>query len=177
MRGAETKRGVQAGAERWEFGGRVGFRGSGVRVGFRGVAVRVAAVLLALVVGASATAEDIAWNAEEVLAIATELDRSIAAVLREAPKAGPQDTAFQQRTRDAAVTQMKRAKEASANFLSKLQLGWDRDETEPHFRYLSGVLKEVRETAGDAEAQPNTEALITRIFALRFELEQRYEIP
>lgn len=136
-----------------------------------------AAAALALVLVSGATAEEIVWNADEVLAIAAELDRSIGEVLREAPKAGPQDTAFQQRTRDAAVTQMKRAKEASASFLSKLQLGWDRDETEPHFRYLSGALKDVRETAGDAEAQPNTEALIARIFALRFELEKRYELP
>ncbi len=136
----------------------------------------LAAAMLGLCLATAAGAQALEWDAEEVLTLATELDHGIGALLREAPKAAPQDTAFQQRTRDAAVTQMKRAKEASASFLSKLRLGWDRDETEPHFRYLSGALKDVRETAGDAEAQPNTEQLIARIFALRFELEKRYEL-
>lgn len=132
---------------------------------------------LALVLATAAAAAPVAWDAKEVLALATELDQAIATVLKMAPDATPQETAFQQRTRDAAVVQMKRAREASQNLVQKLELGWDREETESHFRVLSAALREVRRTAQDAEPQPKTQPFMDRIEKLRFELAKRYEQP
>ncbi len=115
------------------------------------------------------------WDAKEVLTLATELDFAISKVLAVAPEVPPQETAFQQRTRDAAVVQMKRAQEASQRFVQKLRLGWNRDETESYFRALSSALREVNRTAGDAVAQEETQPLLARIEQLRFKLEKFYE--
>ncbi len=128
-----------------------------------------------LSLGSTAVAE--AWEAKEVLGLAVELDEAIATVLALAPEAPQQDTAFQQRTRDAAVVQMKRAQQASHRFVTKLRLGWSRGETESHWSVLSAALEGVGETAQDAVAMPNTRPYMERIEVLRFELEKRYQPP
>jgi hypothetical protein len=134
---------------------------------------------LILVSVAASSAEAPSWEAEKVLSLATELDFSIAKVLEVAPEVDPQETAFQQRTRDAAVVEMKRAQDASQRLVEKLRLGWSRGETEPYFHRLSVALsvalRGVARTAGDAVAQEETQPLLSRIEQLRQQLEKLYE--
>ena len=130
---------------------------------------------LILVSVASSSAEAPSWEAEKVLSLATELDFAIAKVLEIAPEVDPQETAFQQRTRDAAVVEMKHAKDASQRLAEKLRLGWSRGETEAYFHRLSVALRGVARTAGDAVAQEETQPLLSRIEQLRLELEKLYE--
>lgn len=124
-----------------------------------------------------ASAEPPAWNAEEVTALAVKLDAEIEKLLEMAPAAPPQETAFQQRTRDAAVEDTKRAREASRRLVEKLHLGWDRDETETHFQLVTTALREVRTTAGDAVPSFEARTILTRIEGLQRELAKRYERP
>ncbi len=106
--------------------------------------------LFALLLSASAATHAATWDAAAVLEHAEALHTEIGAVLALVPDAPAQETAMQQRTRNAAVVLMKRAHELSDEYVRRLRSGWDRDESQPFFEQVREEVREARRSAGDA---------------------------
>ena len=87
-----------------------------------------------------------------------------------APEASPQQTALQQRSRDGALAQLRRAREWSRSFVERLRDDCDPYECEFYFDRLSSALDEVRDTARDAVPQDQVMPHLRRIAALRLEI-------
>lgn len=116
-----------------------------------------------------------AWDAARVLESAEALRAEIGAVLDRVPDAPEQRTTLQQRTRDAAVVQMRRAQELSEEYTRKLRGGWDREESEPYFVQVRSAVREVRRTARDAVPQKQVAPHLERIDELLERLGAYYE--
>jgi hypothetical protein len=122
---------------------------------------------------ASAGAES--WDPQRVVGLATQLEEAIGLGLESAEAAGQQRTAMQQRTRDAALIEMKRAHAYSREYASKLRGGWSRDDSAPFFDQLRRATRRARETARDAVPDPAVAPHLERMDALLLELSGMYE--
>ena len=132
---------------------------------------RASALLLLTVAAAPANAE---WDSRRVVELAAQLEETIGLGLRAAETARQQETAIQQRTRDAAVAAMKRAHEVSGEFAVKIRGGWDREESEPFFNQLRLAMRRAREKGRDAEPDPKVVPHLDRMDALMIELSKQY---
>lgn len=132
---------------------------------------RASALLVLTVAAAPANAE---WDSRRVIELAAQLEETIGLGLRAAETARQQETAIQQRTRDAAVAAMKRAHEVSGEFAVKIRGGWDREESEPFFNQLRLAMRRAREKGRDAEPDPNVVPHLDRMDALMIELSNQY---
>lgn len=139
-----------------------------------GVVQLAALVLLAAGAASHARAAEPDWDPKQVIALAeklvTILDESIAAA-REAP---PQATALQQRTRDAAVKDFQRVRQAADVFVSKLEAGWDRDMTVAYFRSVRDGFRDARQTARDAVPTEKAEENLRKANQVLSELSRHY---
>ena len=106
---------------------------------------RFAALLLVSLTPLSAAGES--WDRDRSVVLAAQLEQTLGLALAAAETATRQDSAMQQRTRDAAVIEMRRVHEYSGHYASKLRGGWDRGESEPFFGQLSRATRQARETA------------------------------
>lgn len=114
------------------------------------------------------------WDATLVLERAQELERTLAQGLAAAEVAPPQETTFQQRTRDAAVTQMRHVSDASRELVTKLSAGQGRTATEPLVSQLGVMFRNARKTARDAVPQAQVAPILERAESLILELQQLY---
>jgi hypothetical protein len=130
------------------------------------------ALLLAILAPALPAA---AWDQGEATALAAELEQVLGLVLASAEKAAPQETALQQRTRDAAVVEMRQAHEMSREYHSKLDRGANQDDTEHLFNQLRSVTRQARRTARDAVADPKVAPLLDRMDSLVDALVAQYD--
>ena len=130
------------------------------------------AVALAIASAGVAQAED--WDAQRALALATEFESTIGQALEAAETVPPQETTWQQRTRDAAVTEMRHVYEASRELVAKLRGGTGRDETEPLFSVLRLMHKQVRKTAREAVPQATVAPLLEKAESLILDLQKLY---
>jgi hypothetical protein len=118
----------------------------------------VSAVSLATAVARAETA----WDGAEVTRLATELHATLGEGLALARVAPPQETAFQQRTRDAAVTEMKRAHEIAGEYSKRLRGGQSREDSENFFRQLRAIIADARQTADHAVPSAEIARLLER---------------
>jgi hypothetical protein len=129
--------------------------------------VRLAVRLVLLVAFATAArAEPPAWDAAAVTRLAGELHAALGEGLAIARQAPLQETAFQQRTRDAAVRGMQRAHEIAGEYAQKLRGGWVREDSEQFFHQLRAIIADAKQTAGDAVPSPEIARLLDRVDAL-----------
>jgi len=140
--------------------------------GLGGVAL---ALVLALgAPGSQARAEGPAWRQQEVLGLARKLDVVLGEVVAAAREETPQDTALQQRTRDAAVSRFDRVRQAADALVAKLEAGWDRDASEAYFRNLRDVFRETGQVAGDAVPRENVRQKLDEAIGILKQLSRYY---
>ena len=100
-----------------------------------------------------ALAEPKAWDQNEVKRLAGEFAQSLAKISAAAGVAPPQETAMQQRTRDAAVGRLGSVHEAADGLAKRLANGWDRSDTQLYFEQVRELFDQARGVAGDAVAK------------------------
>jgi hypothetical protein len=137
------------------------------------VRLRLAAIL-AIALAAPAATADPAWDAAEVTRLATELHAILGEGLALSSQAPPQETAFQQRTRDAAVKGMQRAHEIAGEYAEKVRGGWSREDSGFFFHQLRSSIADARETAGDAVPSARNASLFERVDQLVREIGAYY---
>jgi hypothetical protein len=132
------------------------------------------AALALLAAGASpAAAED--WDSKRAAELASSLEETIGLALQAADTAHPQRTAMQQRTRDAALIEMKRTHEYSRDYASKVREGWSREDTEPLFDVLRRMTRDARETARNAVPDPAVAPYLESMDELLLDLAKLYQ--
>lgn len=143
--------------------------------------VFLAALLMAGFTATSATAEEPSkpefWDSAAATKLAIELSDTFERGLEASKTAPPQDTAFQQRQREAAQGALRRAREASANFAEQMQAGADKFESERLFQGVVSTVAEMRETAGDAEPTDEGKRILKRVDEIFRELRALYALP
>jgi hypothetical protein len=115
-----------------------------------------------------------AWDQSAVTRLAAELHATLGEGLALSSQAPPQETAFQQRTRDAAVKRLQRAHEIAGEYAEKLRAGWSREDSGFFFNQLRASIADARETAGDAVPAARTARLLERIDELVREIGAHY---
>ena len=114
--------------------------------------VSATAIMLAMMGAGPAVAEPVAWNQEDVTRLAGEFARTLAKISSAAKAAPMQETALQQRRRDAAVRTLASLREDADGFSKRLARGQGHFETELVFQQLRKFFRETRDVAGDAVA-------------------------
>ena len=130
-------------------------------------------LLAALLAPVSAPALE--WDGEQVESLAVELVELTGRVLALAPRQLEQETVLQQRQRDAAVSQMRRAHELARTYLSRLRGDRDREATEPFFFQLREAVRAVRRVARDAVPSKQIEPLLRSIRMVTEQIAVYYE--
>jgi len=145
----------------------------------RGAALGCAAAILVLG-GASRADQHVGEAAVEEAApiaeartLAAQIVETLDALRTVSTDAPMQDTAMQQRTRDAAVVEMRHVASMASDYVERLGESEELRDTEFLFRNLRTAVDDALETAGDAEAPPASakqlarlDALLTRLAAL-----------
>ena len=139
--------------------------------------VRIARIapLALLVVGVALSAGAESWDQQRVAELASQLQETIGKALASAEAASQQRTAMQQRTRDAALVEMRQAHEFSRKYASKIAAGWGRGDSEPLFDALRRMTRDARETARDAVPDPAVAPQLEYLDALLLDLSRQYE--
>jgi hypothetical protein len=117
------------------------------------------------------------WDADRVIDLATELVEAVGAALLVAREAPGQETALQQRKRDAAVGEMQRVHGISREYLARLRERWSREGPEDSayfFQQLRRSVEGARETAADAVPTARGGAALERVSELLDELARFY---
>ncbi len=133
------------------------------------------AALALLAAGASPPAAAEGWDPKRAAELATTLEETIGLTLQAAETAHQQRTAMQQRTRDAALIEMRQAHEYSRDYASKVREGWSREDTEPLFDVLRRMTRDARETARNAVPDPAVAPYLESMDELLLDLAKLYE--
>ena len=93
--------------------------------------IRIARIvpLALLVVGVALSAGAESWDQERITELASQLEETLGLALQSAEAASQQRTVMQQRTRDAALVEMRQAHEFSREYASKIRAGWGRGDS------------------------------------------------
>jgi hypothetical protein len=134
------------------------------------------ALLLALsgAGGSLAEGEPGSWDAEAVAKRADEIEAIFRETYELSLSPPPQQTALQQRQRDAAQGQIRRVRDLAADYAGRMRSGWSRSDSEPYFRLLVEGVEELWSTAGDAVPQAKAKALLDRANEIMNELQAYY---
>lgn len=134
-------------------------------------------LLGALLFVAPAVAEetDKTWDAAAVTKLAGTLEETLEEIYARSQDAPVQQTALQQRERDAAQGQIRRARDLGVDYAHRIRTGWTRDESDPYFRSVVEAVDEIWETAGDAVPQESAKPLIERLRTILADLQARYD--
>lgn len=135
---------------------------------------RAATLALVLLTAALPVAAE-GWDGERAIALASELASTLDTLVATAETAAPQETAMQQRTRDAAVLEMKNARDLGREYATKIRGGWSRDDSEFFFSQLRRATRQARERARDAVPDPNVAPHLERMDTLLAELSALYQ--
>ncbi len=120
-------------------------------------------------------AERLEWDQDQVTELAAKLTEEFTDAKAAAAEAPRQDTALQQRTRDAAVAHFERVRTAAEDFLRKLRSGRGRDATVAYFEQVRLGLREVREIARDAVARERPRKHLTAADEILDQLSRYYQ--
>ncbi len=139
--------------------------------------IRIARIvpLALLVVGVALSAGAESWDQERITELASQLEETLGLALQSAEAASQQRTVMQQRTRDAALVEMRQAHEFSRKYASKIREGWGRGDSQPLFDTLRRMTRDARETARDAVPDPTVAPQLERMDALLLDLSKQYE--
>jgi hypothetical protein len=146
---------------------------AGIRL-FAAGANALAFVLAVALVAPIALAEE-GWNSAAVLKLANELESTIDSLYEFSLEAPPQETALQQRTRDATQGEIKNARDLCAAYAQHMRNGWTRAESEPTFRVVLASVVEIRKTGDDAKPAENAKPLIDRLETILDALRGRHD--
>lgn len=86
-----------------------------------------------------------------------------------------QVTAFQQRERDAAQSELRHARDAARKYVRELEEGVSLSDSESSFRAADGFLRAALKTAGDAEASAKGAPALARLDKVIQQLERIYD--
>jgi hypothetical protein len=133
-------------------------------------------LLLALVWAGGSLAQDEpgGWDAELVTKRAVELEAIFRETYELSLSPPPQQTALQQRQRDAAQGEIRRVRDLAADYAGRMRSGWSRADSEPYVRLLVEGVNELWSTAGDAVPQAKAKALLDRANEIMNELQAHY---
>lgn len=145
----------------------------------RPLAVRLMVSLLVLSLAGSAGGEEEneekAWDQAAVTKLAIELSQTLRESYAERSKAPPQQTAFQQRERDAALAVVRRARDLSEDYARQMRAGSTREDSDPLFRAVVDEVAHVWDTAGDAVPPESAKPRIDRLQRILEELRAWYD--
>ncbi|MCG8589082.1 MAG: hypothetical protein MJE66_07300 [Proteobacteria bacterium] len=111
---------------------------------------------------------------EALTPLALELTEIVDKALALARTAKSQDTALQQRTRDAAVSAMERVRRMAVEYRERVGQSQSIAETELFFGSLSEAVASAREIAGDAVPAPGVAVELDRLGAVIARLSDVY---
>jgi hypothetical protein len=94
------------------------------------------------------------WDPARVSVLANSMRDALATGLKAASEQPPQATAFQQRTRDAALSEMKQVHSQAEDYAKKIADGWSREQSRAWFDLLREGYASARTAAGDAIPGP-----------------------
>jgi hypothetical protein len=117
------------------------------------------------------------WDQAKVTSLANELEKSLEDSYAQIQTAPPQQTAMQQRNREAAQGVVRRARDLSADLATKIRAGWGRTESEPYFRMVAEEVAHIWDTAGDAVPTESAQPRIDRMQQILSELRAAYDAP
>jgi hypothetical protein len=140
---------------------------------FARIARTFALPVLVLAVALSAGADD--WDQQRAIELSSQLEETFDLVVQSAEIAAPQQTAMQQRTRDAALSEFTHVRDISRDYAAKIREGWGREDSEPFFSQLSQATRRAREIARDAVPVPKVAVLLERVDSLLLQLSKQYE--
>jgi hypothetical protein len=115
------------------------------------------------------------WDQAAVTQLAVELEQTLRDAYAKSAEAPPQTTVFQQRTRDAAVSVMRRARDLSTEYASKMRAGWDREASSVYFKAVADEYAFGWTTAQDAVTAPGVQPRIERLDQIIAELQAYYD--
>jgi len=134
--------------------------------------------IVGLVVACAASYAGVAWagewDAKSAPVHASELEKPLDRALEVAETAPRQDTALQQRTRDAAVVEMRHVYEAARGLVTKLRIGAGRGETEALLSQVRSMFDHARKTAREAVPQASVVPLLEEAEERILELQKLY---
>jgi len=117
---------------------------------------------------------EMVWEQDRVTTLAEDLARELSLLL-EAARSGPQqDTAMQQRTRDAALTVLRRTHENAERLATMLREGNGHFATEGQFEAVKQGMVQALKTAKNAVAQPGAREHLAAAQDVRAELSMYY---
>ncbi len=147
----------------------------------RALVVRLMVSLLVLSLAGSAGGEEEneekAWDQGAVTKLATELEQTLREAYAERSKAAPQQTALQQRDRDAALAVVRRARDVSQDYARLMRAGSTREDSDPLFRAVDDEVAYVWDTAGAAVPSETAKPRIDRLQRILDELRAWYDAP
>ena len=129
---------------------------------------------LLLLAGAAGAASAESTSEETADSLAEELAATLDAALVAAQNAQPQATAMQQRTRNAAVSQMKHVHSIAVEYRERVRLAKSIDDTEFFFGNLRSAVTSARQTAEDAVPDPEVARQLQRLDAIMGRLAALY---
>ncbi|MBW2267356.1 MAG: hypothetical protein JRH16_02175 [Deltaproteobacteria bacterium] len=139
----------------------------------RGSVFVVSLAFVCLGAGAALAEE---WDVKRALELAVELEDTLAQALEAAEAAPQQETAMQERTRDAAVVQMRYTHRTSRELVTKLRIGGERDATEPFLIQVESAYRNAIETARNAVPQAAVAPLLEKAESLILSLQKLYAL-
>jgi hypothetical protein len=141
-------------------------------------ALATAILLTGLIVTPARSQElDDSWDAATVTKLADELENILRDAYQFSLKAPPQETAFQQRERDAAQGVIRSSRDLSEDYARRIRAGWTRGESEPYFRRVAEEVDQIWETAGNAVPAESAAPLLERLQRTLDALSALYEVP
>lgn len=117
------------------------------------------------------------WDQAAATKLATELEQTLREAYEKSLKAPPQQTALQQRERDAAQGVIRRARDLGESYARRMRAGWDRGASEPYFRAVAEEVEYVWTTAGSAVVAKAAQPRVDRLQRILDELRALYDAP
>jgi hypothetical protein len=112
---------------------------------------------------------------EKVLRLAHELKNLLDRGVATFESAEPQETALQQRQRDAAQGGLVRARDAASSLVEDLDAGGDVYSSDVYFRIVDGNIQDALQTAGDFEPSLEGARILARLEEILRKLKRIYD--
>lgn len=133
--------------------------------------------VMALLVGAHASAQTEAWNQEKVTALAKELESSVSG-LRDAVRRSPLRENPQQKTRIFRIAdQLRLIESESASLHARLARGEGMDETLPSFQRIQRLRRSAQSLANRTDVSAQTQPKLDRANQVLGQMAPFYPAP
>jgi hypothetical protein len=117
------------------------------------------------------------WDQAVVTKLAGELEQTFRQAYAQSLKAPPQETAIQQRERDATQGVIRRVRDVSEEYARKMAAGYDRGSSEPYFRAVVEEFEYMWDSAGEAVPAEAAQPTIARLNQLIGQIRALYDGP